>query len=67
MVAKSKAPSLEGFITTKEVAERFGVTQHEVQRAIKRGQIEAQRIGYFYAIWEPTLPAKFPASGSTTD
>ena len=66
MTAKTE-PNLEGFLTTKEVAERYGVTQHEVQRAIKRGQIGSQKIGYFYAIWEATLPAKFPASGTTTD
>lgn len=65
MTAKTE-PDLSGFLTTKEVAERYKVKQHEVQRAIKRGSINAQKIGYFYVVWEPTLPETFPA-GNTTD
>ena len=56
-----KEPSLENFVTTRQVAEMYGVTQVEVQRAIKRGHIKAQKVGqYFYLIWEPSLPELFP-------
>jgi excisionase family DNA binding protein len=59
--ASVKEPSLEHFVTTREVAEMYGVTQVEVQRAIKRGHLRAQKVGgYFYLIWEPSLPELFP-------
>lgn len=54
-------PDLSDFLTTGEVAEMYGVTQHEVQRAIKKGLIKAQKVGYFYLIWRPNLPEAFPA------
>lgn len=53
-------PDLGLFMTTGEVAERFGVSQHDVQRAIKRDLIKAQKVGYFYLLWEPGLPDTWP-------
>lgn len=53
-------PDLSDFVTTKEVAERYSVTQIEVQKAIKRGFIRAQKVGYFYLIYEPNLPMNWP-------
>lgn len=54
------APNLSDFKTTGEVAEMYGVTQIEVQKAIKRGQLDAQKVGYFYLLWGPGLPELFP-------
>lgn len=53
-------PDLEQFATTGQIAEKYGVTQQEVQKAIKRGVINAQRVGYFYLIWMPGLPSAWP-------
>lgn len=55
-------PDLSDFMTTGEVAEKYGVTQVEVQKAIKRGQLEAQKVGYFYLLFGPKLPKTFPTS-----
>lgn len=54
-------PDLSDFMTTGEVAEMYGVTQIDVQKAIKRGDLEAQKIGYFYVLYGPKLPEIFPA------
>lgn len=59
-MAKSKAPDLSKFLTTSEVAERYGVKQTEVQSVIKRGIIPAQKVGYFYLIFELDLPEDWP-------
>lgn len=56
------APDLSDFKTTGEVAEMYGVTQIEVQKAIKRGQLDAQKVGYFYLLWGPGLPTHFPTA-----
>lgn len=61
MTAKTE-PDLSEFLTTKEVADKYLVSQHEVQRAIRRGQIQGQKVGYFYLIWGPALPAQWPKS-----
>lgn len=58
-------PDLSGFMTTGEVAEKYGVSQHEVQRAIHKGAIKAQKVGYFYLIWAPNLPETFPSGDSS--
>lgn len=60
-------PDLSDFLTTKEVAERFLVTQNDVQKAIKRGLISAQKVGYFYLIYGPNLPHDWPTSASHSD
>lgn len=60
---KTKAePDLSDFVTTGEVAEMYGVTQVEVQKAIKAGLLQAQRVGYFYLLFAPKLPKSFPSS-----
>ena len=40
------------FYTTKEVAEMFDVTVHSVQRWIRSGHLEANKIGRKYLIKE---------------
>lgn len=57
----TRAPDLSKFRTTSQVAEQYGVTQHDVQNAIKKGLIPAQKIGYFYVIWAEDLPEEWPA------
>jgi len=57
----TKEPDLSDFMTTKEVAELYGVTQVEVQKAVKKGLLQAQKIGYFYVLFGPKLPIKFPS------
>lgn len=60
MPKSDTAPDLSGFVTTGQVAERYSVTQHEVQRAIRKDLIPAQKVGYFYLIWEGDLPDTWP-------
>ncbi len=55
-------PNLEDFMTTGESAEMYGVSQHDVQKAIKKGFLKAQKVGYFYLIWKPGMPARCPTS-----
>ncbi len=55
-------PNLKDFITTGEAAEMYGVTQHEVQKAIKKELLQAQKVGYFYLLWKPSLPKRFPTA-----
>lgn len=62
MSTKVKEPDLSDFMTTGEVADKYGVTQVEVQKAIKRGQLKAQKVGYFYVLWKHNLPGSFPSS-----
>lgn len=57
-----KAPDLSQFMTTSEVAELYGISQVEVQKAIRKGLLEAQKIGYFYVLYGPDLPEFFPTS-----
>lgn len=60
MTAKTKEPDLSDFLTTREVAELYGVAQIDVQRAIKKELLPAQKVGYFYLLWKPSLPSSFP-------
>jgi len=60
-----KEPDLSEFLTTREVAQKYDVLQHEVQRAIRKGLIQAQQVGYFYLIWGPGLPPRFPSSDAS--
>lgn len=62
MTTTTKEPDLSDFLTTREVADMYGVRQPDVQKAIKRGAIPAQKVGYFYLIWRPNLPSTFPHS-----
>lgn len=61
MPETKKEPDLSDFKTTGEVAEMYGVSQHEVQRAIRKGLINHQKVGYFYLIWGPGLPNSWPS------
>lgn len=56
----TNAPDLGQFRTTREVAEMYGISQRDVQTAINRGIIPAQKVGYFYLIFEPDLPEEWP-------
>ena len=62
MTTRTKEPDLSDFMTTGEVADKYGVTQVEVQKAIKRGHLNAQKVGYFYLLYAPNLPKTFPTS-----
>lgn len=62
MTTQTKEPDLANFLTTKEVAELYGVEQVDVQKAIKRGRLNAQKVGYFYVLWKPSLPINFPSA-----
>ena len=59
---KTVEPDLEAFMTTGEAAEMYGVSQHDVQKAIKKGYLKAQKVGYFYLLWKPGLPTRWPTS-----
>lgn len=61
MSSRTKEPDLSGFMTTKEVAEMYGVKQTDVQKAIKYERLKAQKVGYFYVLWKHSLPASFPS------
>ena len=62
MVVKTVEPDLESFMTTGEAADMYGVSQHDVQKAIKKGFLKAQKVGYFYLMWKPGMPPRFPTS-----
>lgn len=65
MTASTKTePDLSDFLPTSEVAEKYGKSQHEVQRAIRKGEIKAQKVGYFYLVWGPGLPELWPGESS---
>ena len=54
---------LEKYLTTKDVADRFGLEVRQVQYYIKRGVIPAERVGrnkYFYLIHEDDVPDEWP-------
>lgn len=61
MTTRTKEPDLSDFLTTGEVAKMYGVRQTEVQKAIKAGRLNAQKVGYFYLIWKQSLPKHFPS------
>lgn len=53
---------LDRLLTTRQVAEKFGVTVKDVQYQIKRGRIKAYRFGnYFYVVDQRDLPDKWPS------
>lgn len=53
-------PDLTGFMTTQQVAEKYKVPRRYVQRALVAGMLEHQKVGYFYLVWGPALPKRFP-------
>jgi hypothetical protein len=59
---RREEPDLSEFMTTGEVAELYGVNQVDVQKAIKRGLLNAQKVGYFYVLWKHSLPKVFPSN-----
>lgn len=53
---------LDRLLTTKQVAERYGINIKDVQYQIKRGRIKAYKVGgYYYLIHEDDLPEKWPS------
>jgi len=64
MTSQTKSP-LTDYVTTKDVANRFGVKVRDVQYYIKNGRIEAERVGdegYFYLIHRSNVPKTWPPS-----
>ena len=47
--------SLEGFLTTKEVAEKLGVSVGRVQQLIAEGRLPATKVGHTNLVKETNL------------
>lgn len=47
-------------LTLKEVADRYGVKEHQVRYAIKVGKIKAFKKGWIILIKRKTLPKVWP-------
>ena len=47
--------SLEGFLTTKEVAERLGVSVGRIQQLVAEGRLPATKVGHTNLIKESDL------------
>lgn len=47
-------------MTTQQVAEKYKVPRRYVQRALVANLLEHQKVGYFYLVWGPSLPKRFP-------
>ena len=55
---------MEGYMTTKDASEKWGITVRQVQNHCKNGRIEGvQRIGtnYFHTLRQ-TMPRKYSSS-----
>lgn len=62
MATKVQEPDLSEFITTRDISDRYGIPQADVQKAIRRGLLPAQKVGYFYLVWGPNLEKHKPES-----
>lgn len=47
----------ERLLTTKEVAERLGITYSRVRQLIRGGVLQAQHLGHIYVVKESDLKA----------
>lgn len=57
------APTLDGWLTTEQVAERFGVPNHRVLRMIRTERLKATKLGWIWLIHETDLPETWPPGG----
>jgi len=51
---------LKEFVSTKAIAEKFGVALRDVQYYIKQGVIPAYKVGYSYLIHNDDVPTSWP-------
>lgn len=54
----NRMPSLQRYYTPKEVATAWGVSCMTIYRLVKRGELEAVRVGQQWRIPESALMAK---------
>jgi hypothetical protein len=47
-------------MTTRDVAEHFGITPGQVLREIRLGRLKARRFGWVYVIKATDLPESWP-------
>lgn len=59
---KERYGVLEFFLSTRQVAERFGVSIRNVQYYIRRGILRAGKVDYVYLVHEADLPNEWPPS-----
>ena len=52
----------KGDLTVREVAEKFGVKEHQVRYAIKIGAIKAYKKGWMVLVKRKSLPKKWPVA-----
>jgi excisionase family DNA binding protein len=55
-----KYAALKDFVSTKAIADRFGVALRDVQYYIKQGVIPAYKVGYTYLIHIDDIPSSWP-------
>lgn len=54
------APTLEGWMTTQEVAEHYGVPSRIVLRMIRQERLSAQKLGWQWVVHRSQLPESWP-------
>lgn len=54
------APTLAGWLTTDEVAERFHVPSRVVLRMIREKRLKAHKKGWQWLVWKDDLPKTWP-------
>lgn len=51
---------MQDYLTIKEVANKYRISDRQVLYAIRRGHIQATKLGWLWVIDKATLPAKWP-------
>jgi len=51
------------YLTLREVADKYGVEQHQVRYAIRAGYLKAEKKGWMLLIKTKNLPKKWPVGG----
>lgn len=51
------------YLTLREVADKYGVEQHQVRYAIRAGYLKAEKKGWMLLIKRKSLPKKWPVGG----
>lgn len=56
----ARAPTLQGWFTTDEVADYFGVPARSVLRMIREGRLKAEKKGWVWLVHKSNLPESWP-------
>lgn len=56
----SRPKVLDDLLTTREVAEYYGIPMRSVHRMIREGRLVAHKVGWVYVIHRQDLPQTWP-------